>query len=83
MLVVCGGIYGVILYNLFYICFIGVVLLIGLKMGKVVGFLSRFKCCRKCMVVKKLNRILIKYKCRKNWVGLVKVMELDMIVEMF
>lgn len=70
------------LHNLFYICFIGAASLIGLKTGKVVGFSSRFKRCRKCMVAKKSNRTPIKHKCRKNWVGSTKAMEPDMIVEM-
>nr|XP_034302838.1 uncharacterized protein LOC105322827 isoform X7 [Crassostrea gigas] len=60
----------------------GAASLIGLKTGKVVGFSSRFKRCRKCMVAKKSNRTPIKHKCRKNWVGSAKAMEPDMIVEM-
>lgn len=60
----------------------GAASLIGLKTGKVVGFSSRFKRCRKCMVARKSNRTPIKHKCRKNWVGSAKAMEPDMIVEM-
>ncbi|XP_052682531.1 uncharacterized protein LOC128163085 isoform X2 [Crassostrea angulata] len=60
----------------------GAASLIGLKTGKVVGFSSRLKRCRKCMVAKKSNRTPIKHKCRKNWVGSAKAMEPDMIVEM-
>lgn len=44
--------------------------------------ISRFKRCRICFVVKKRRVIFRKYKCVRNWIGLVKLMEVDMVVDM-
>lgn len=68
----CVFIYFCFIYIYIYICFIGAASLIGMKTGKVVGFSSRFKRCRKCMVAKTSNRTPIKHTCRKKLGGFSK-----------
>lgn len=56
--------------------------MIGVKIGKVVGYNVRSKFCKICDNSVKKGKILNKYDCRMNWSGSVKVMEQDMVVEM-
>lgn len=56
--------------------------MIGNKIGKCVGYVLKSKKCCICSVVKEKNVILRKYNCKKNWKGLVKLMELVMVCEM-
>lgn len=63
-------------------CFIvGAASLIGKKTGKIVGFTSRCKKCRKCSIAKSKKKKVAKHTCKKNWTGSAKSMEPDMIVE--
>ena len=49
--------------------------------GKIVGFTSRCKRCRKCSIAKSKKKKVAKHTCKKNWTVSAKSMEPDMIVE--
>lgn len=49
--------------------------MIGVKIGKVVGYNVRSKFCKICDNLVKKGKILNKYDCWMNWSGSVKVME--------
>lgn len=61
---------------------LGVVILIGEKIGKVFGYKLRCIDCRICNIVVKKGNVFRKYNCKRNWIGLVKGMEFDMFVEL-
>lgn len=63
--------------------YVGYVFLFGEKLKKIISFFVKGKKCRICVVVKFKGNFFCVYQCCKNWIGLVKVMELVMVCEMF
>lgn len=55
----------------------------SLVIGKVLDYVIKNKVCCICEVVKRVGRQLKKYDCRKNYLGLFKVMEVSVVVEFF
>lgn len=54
--------------------------MIGKEIGRIVYFVICNGYCRICDSVKKLRKILLIYDCCRNWMGSLKVMELDMCI---
>lgn len=61
---------------------LGVVILIGEKIGKVFGYKLCCGDCQICNIVVKKGNVFRKYSWKRNWIGLGKGMEFDMFVEL-